>query len=139
MSGIESILKTIESNFGISDDAEITLEMDPGTFDSNRLKRLKSIGINRVSMGVQSFNDETLVKCGRSHCVNDVNNAINDLKSAGIDNYNIDLISSLPNVSIGQWEETLRTAVSTGCTHISIYDLQIEEKTAFGRWFSPGN
>ena len=113
--------------------------MDPGTFDAERIQNLMKIGINRVSMGVQSFNDITLKSCGRAHTVNDVNNAINDLSISGLNNYNIDLISSLPNVTINEWEETLNIAVSIRPNHISIYDLQIEEKTAFGNWFSPGN
>mmetsp|Transcript_23492 Transcript_23492/g.32150 ORF Transcript_23492/g.32150 Transcript_23492/m.32150 type:complete len:323 (+) Transcript_23492:172-1140(+) len=112
--------------------------MDPGTFDTLRLMKLRDMGINRISMGVQSFNDTILKSCGRAHSANDVFAALQCLNEAHIDSYSIDLISSLPGMDLELWSNTLHMAGSLGPPHLSVYDLQIEEKTAFGRWYSPG-
>eukprot|EP01035_Chromulina_nebulosa_P055342 gene55342-75841_t len=134
---IGRILTEIRCRFSISSTAEITLEMDPGTFDEARVLELKNIGINRVSMGVQSFDDTILKACGRAHSSEQVIAAITALASAGMENFSIDLISSLPKMGLKEWSETLHMACSFRPPHISIYDLQVEERTAFGRWYSP--
>lgn len=136
--GISEILDEISKQIGIEDGAEVTLEMDPGTFDMARLANLKSRGINRVSIGVQSFDDEMLKACGRAHNSLDVYNAMESFAKVGLENYSIDLISSLPGMTMEKWSETLRQACTFKPPHISVYDLQIEDKTAFGRWFKPG-
>jgi coproporphyrinogen III oxidase-like Fe-S oxidoreductase len=115
-------------------DPEITFEVDPGTFDAPRLQYFQSLGINRLSLGIQSFNNLILEKCGRIHRLNDIEKAITDLEDSSFSNFNIDLISSLPYLTLPIWEETLRKAISTQAKHVSVYDLQIEEKSAFGRW-----
>jgi coproporphyrinogen III oxidase-like Fe-S oxidoreductase len=119
--------------------AEITLEADPGTFDATKLGEFHRIGINRLSIGVQSFDNEILRRCGRAHTAEDVTRALEAVKvSAFRDNFSIDLISSLPYLTIPLWKDTLLRAIDTGCSHCSIYDLQVEDKTAFGRWYTPG-
>ena len=135
---INALINHLETNFGIEKTAEITLEMDPGTFDLEKLIEYKNAGINRISMGVQSFDQEVLSSCGRAHSAVDVEIAITNLHLAGIDNFSIDLISSLPGVTLEMWLKTLEKAVESKCNHISVYDLQIEDKTAFGRWYKPG-
>lgn len=113
--------------------------MDPGTFDAEKLTQLNEAGITRLSLGVQSFDSEVLRKAGRAHTVDDVARALNLVLSSKFkDNFSIDLISSLPGLSIELWQETLEKAAASGCSHVSVYDLQIEDKTAFGRWYSPG-
>lgn len=132
------ILSTLDDCIGSISGAEITLEMDPGTFDRATAVAFAKSGVNRVSLGVQSFDNGVLESCGRAHRTEDVYRAFDDLSAAGIDNISVDLISSLPHVSEDLWEKTLHAAVGTGCPHISVYDLQIEDGTAFGRWYSPG-
>jgi coproporphyrinogen III oxidase-like Fe-S oxidoreductase len=137
--GILQILSKLRSLVGISEDAEVTLEMDPGTFDMEKLLQLRAAGITRLSLGVQSFDKDVLKKCGRAHTVEDVDRALKLVMSSDFkDNFSVDLISSLPGLSVGLWQETLQKAAGSGCSHISVYDLQIEDKTAFGRWYSPG-
>lgn len=124
--------------FGLSDDCEITLEVDPGTFDESFLQAVHSLGVNRLSVGIQSFDDDVLKKCGRAHTAAQAIDAIEKIHRSAINNFSIDLISSLPFLTLDKWESTLRAATDTGSTHMSIYDLQVEDKTAFGRWYSPG-
>lgn len=113
--------------------------MDPGTFDIEKLRRLRNAGVTRLSLGVQSFDAAVLKKCGRAHTVEDVDRALGlVLGSEFKDNFSIDLISSLPGLSLDLWQETLEKAAASGCSHVSVYDLQVEDKTAFGRWYSPG-
>ena len=138
-SGIDQILTELKSTVGFAHNSEITLEMDPGTFDSEKLVQLRAAGVTRLSLGIQSFDSEILKKCGRAHTVDDVARALKlVLASEFKDNFSIDLISSLPGLTIDLWQDTLEKAAASGCSHISVYDLQIEDKTAFGRWYSPG-
>lgn len=122
----------------ISENCEVTMEIDPGTFSLEYLRQIKSLGINRLSMGIQSFDNEALQLTGRSHTFEDIEGAIDMVQKSGIDDYNIDLISSLPRMTPIKWQQTLRKATEIGCSHVSVYDLQIEENTAFGRWYTPG-
>jgi coproporphyrinogen III oxidase-like Fe-S oxidoreductase len=132
-------LKTLQSTLGFASNAEITLEMDPGTFDDDKLVKLRDAGVTRLSLGVQSFDSEILRKCGRAHTVDDIANSLRLVMASDFkDNFSIDLISSLPGLSDETWQNTLDSAASCGCSHISVYDLQIEDKTAFGRWYTPG-
>lgn len=136
--GIETILNHLRTTFRLSSSTEITFEMDPGTFDYDRILRLRTFGINRLSIGVQSFREDMLKVCGRVHTVSDVSQALNDLSRAQWDNFSIDLISSLPHHTMNSWRETLQSAIQSNCPHISVYDLQVEDKTAFSKWYSPG-
>ena len=96
---MREILSTVDHYVGIGSSTEVTLEMDPGTFDRGTAKAFKNTGINRVSLGVQSFNDTVLEYCGRAHRRQDAYKAMEDLAAVGIDNVSIDLISSLPYVT----------------------------------------
>lgn len=135
---ISQILYKLNIIYGIDEETEVTLEMDPGTFDFKKIQELRKAGINRISLGVQSFDNDILSKCGRAHTDADILKAIFNINRCGITNYSIDLISSLPYLKLEKWEETLKRALAVDPTHISIYDLQVEDKTAFGRWYQPG-
>ena len=124
-------------NLGVSKDCEITMEVDPGTFDLEYLRRIKMCGVNRLSMGVQSFDLSALKSSGRAHSPEDIAASVNIIRESNIENFSMDLISSLPGMTMKLWKETLFTASNVGSTHISVYDLQVEDKTAFGRWYSP--
>ncbi|KAL6541251.1 hypothetical protein OROHE_010959 [Orobanche hederae] len=135
---VSSVLDTLSSKFGLCGDAEISMEMDPGTFDVVSMKTLMSLGVNRVSLGVQAFQDELLKACGRAHGVGEVYEAIEIVKACGVENWSLDLISSLPHQTPSMWEESLRLTLRAQPTHVSVYDLQVEQDTKFGVLYSPG-
>ncbi|CAJ1975011.1 unnamed protein product [Sphenostylis stenocarpa] len=135
---VSSVLETLRVKFGLCEDAEISMEMDPGTFDAEKMREMVALGVNRVSLGVQAFQEELLRSCGRAHGVLEVHEAIGVVKSCGVENWSVDLIASLPRQSSEMWEESLRLTIESQPTHVSVYDLQIEQGTKFGRLYSPG-
>lgn len=132
------VLEALDQQFGISADAEISMEMDPGTFDISQLQGYYASGVNRVSLGVQAFQPELLRACGRAHTVADIWAAVDIIRQVGVRNFSLDLISGLPHQTLEHWQATLEAAVAIAPTHISIYDLTIEPGTAFGRYYQPG-
>jgi len=132
------ILEKLDQRFGIWAGAEISMEIDPGTFDLNQLQGYRAAGVNRLSLGVQAFQTELLQVCGRSHTVSDVWAAVELIRQVGVPDFSLDLISGLPHQTLEQWQATLDFAVAIAPTHISIYDLTIEPVTAFGRYYQPG-
>ncbi|KAK4436918.1 Heme chaperone HemW [Sesamum alatum] len=135
---VSSVLDALSSKFGVCSNAEISMEMDPGTFDAGKLKELMNLGVNRVSLGVQAFQEELLKACGRAHGVREVYDAVKIVKSCGVENWSIDLISSLPHQTLSIWEESLQLTIQAQPTHVSVYDLQVEQDTKFGVLYSPG-
>ncbi|KAJ9140218.1 hypothetical protein P3X46_030891 [Hevea brasiliensis] len=135
---VASILDTLRRKFGLSEDTEISMEMDPGTFDAHKMDELMGLGVNRVSLGVQAFQGELLKACGRAHGVKEVYEAIEIMGSCGIENWSMDLISSLPHQTPQMWEESLRLTVQAQPKHVSVYDLQVEQGTKFGILYTPG-
>ena len=135
---IKQILSIVRGNFGIAPGAEISIEMDPGTFDRAKLQGFLAAGINRVSLGVQAFQDELLQACGRSHSVAEAEAAIALLQSEGVANWSIDLMLGLPHQSLAQWRSSLERAIEIGPAHTSVYDLIVEPKTVFARYYRPG-
>lgn len=135
---LQRILNLLNQRFGITADAEISMEMDPGTFSLEQVKGYQNAGVNRVSLGVQAFQDELLKACGRSHNSLDIFTAIELLRQVEIPDISLDLISGLPHQTLEQWQASLEAAVQLAPTHISSYDLIIEPVTAFGRQYSPG-
>ena len=129
---VSSVLEILSSKFGLCADAEISMEMDPGTFDSKKLKEFIDLGVNRVSLGVQAFQQELLKSCGRAHGIDEVHEAIEIVGSCGIGNWSMDLISSLPHQTPEMWEESLQLTIKAHPTHVSVYDLQVEQDTKFG-------
>jgi putative oxygen-independent coproporphyrinogen III oxidase len=134
---IKQLLDAIDAKHGISRNAEITLECDPGTFDESKLQAYVDAGITRVSLGCQSFDDEALAAAGRAHRRCDALDAVDVVKRVGPrDGWSLDLISGLPGTTPEGWMETLDEAYSLDPPHVSSYDLQVEEGTAFGKWYS---
>ena len=136
---LQSILTTLEQRFGIASKVEISMEIDPGTFDFAHIAGYRSLGVNRVSLGVQAFQEELLKTAGRSHSLVDIFTAIELIHKVEIPEFSLDLISGLPHQSLEQWQDSLTQAVAATPTHISIYDLTIEPGTAFNRYYKPGD
>lgn len=116
----------------LSDNAEISLEANPGTIDLPRLKELRAVGFNRISIGVQSFNDQALKRLGRIHNASDAINACKNAQQAGFYNYNIDIMHGLPRQDVALALYDLHTALQMESTHLSWYELTLEEGTVFG-------
>ncbi|MEH2158806.1 radical SAM family heme chaperone HemW [Nostoc sp.] len=136
---LQRIVTELEKHFGIASGAEISMEIDPGTFDLAHIAGYRSAGVNRVSLGVQAFQSELLQRAGRSHSVEDIFAAVELIHQVEIPEFSLDLISGLPHQSLDQWHDSLLKAVAIVPTHISIYDLTIEPGTAFGRYYKPGD
>ena len=137
-SQLEKILNALDQRFGIADTAEISMEMDPATFELAHAQGYKAAGINRVSLGAQAFQDEMLAASGRFHRSKDIVQAVKTLRTAGFENISLDLISGLPHQTMAHWEASLQAAIALNPTHLSIYDLVVEPQTAFARYFTPG-
>ena len=135
---VEEILDKLARRFGIASAAEISMEMDPATFDLDHVKGYRSAGINRVSVGVQAFQDDLLAAAGRFHRRADVVRSLSLLHKAGFTNISLDLISGLPHQTMAHWVESLEEAIALNPAHISTYDLIVEPQTAFARYFTPG-
>ena len=138
--GTPSILKGSETarifhalfdNFDISPDAEITMEVNPGTVSEEKAEAWKACGINRLSIGLQSADDRELKMLGRIHTFEAFLDTWRIVRRAGFDNVNIDLISALPGQTPEGWEKTLRTVAELDPEHISAYSLIVEEGTPF--------
>ncbi|MEH2423208.1 MAG: radical SAM family heme chaperone HemW [Nostoc sp.] len=136
---LQRILRELEKRFGIAPGAEISMEIDPATFDLAHISGYRSAGVNRVSLGVQAFQEELLQRAGRSHSVEDIFAAVELIHQVEVPKFSLDLISGLPHQSLDQWQDSLTKAVALLPTHISIYDLTIEPGTAFGRYYKPGD
>jgi putative oxygen-independent coproporphyrinogen III oxidase len=136
---LQSILTTLEQRFGMASQVEISMEIDPGTFDLAHIAGYRQSGVNRVSLGVQAFQEELLKTAGRSHSLVDIFTAIDLIHQVEIPEFSLDLISGLPHQTLAQWQDSLTKAVAATPTHISIYDLTIEPGTAFNRYYKPGD
>lgn len=130
-----SDVKKIRSICLLADDAEVTMEVNPGTVDFESLVRYRKAGINRLSIGVQSFNDEELEFLGRIHSAEDAERCFYDARRAGFENINIDLIFGFPGNTLEMWKKTLKRVIDLQPDHISFYSLQIEEETPLYEMF----
>jgi putative oxygen-independent coproporphyrinogen III oxidase len=133
------ILESLSTKFGIASGAEISMEIDPGTFDLAQIQGYLQAGVNRVSMGVQAFQDNLLTVCGRSHSVADIYAAAELFDRSGVQNWSLDLISGLPQQTIADWEASLKCAIDLNPNHISCYDLIVEAQTPFAKQYQPGD
>ena len=129
--GFDSLLTGLRERVVFADDIEITMEANPGTYEHDRFKRYRDVGINRLSLGVQSFQDEKLKALGRIHCAAEAREAISSLQYIGFDNFNIDLMHGLPDQTTEDALFDLQTAIDLKPTHISWYQLTIEPNTIF--------
>lgn len=135
---LAKILNVLDRHLQIAPDAEISIEIDPGTFDLSKLQGYLDLGINRFSLGVQSFDSELLKICGRTHDLADIYNSLDLLRQAQITNFSLDLITGLPHQNIEQCQESLFQAIEIAPAHLSCYDLVLEPTTAFGKQYQPG-
>ena len=130
---LQRIFDAVNAHFSVTHDAEVTVECAPGTLTPKVLDALLGCGVNRVSLGVQSFVDAEAAAVGRLHKRETVLDDIARLRSAGILNLNVDLIAGLPHQTPESWELSLSETVATGAPHVSVYMLEIDEDSRLGR------
>jgi oxygen-independent coproporphyrinogen-3 oxidase len=132
-SSIEQVLTLLADSFRIENGAEITLETNPGTVDLSKLRAFRSAGVNRLSVGVQSFHDDELRFLSRIHSAREAKECLRDACKAGFDNVSLDLIFALPQQTKERWVSNLRQAVELGPKHLSCYSLIVEPSTPLWR------
>src|SRR5580658_4257300 len=130
---LERIFAAVRQQFDVSPEAEVTVECAPGTLSGAVLESLLRCGVNRVSLGVQSFVDQEAAAVGRLHKRAVVLEDITRLRAAGITNINVDLIAGLPHQTAESWEFSLAETVATGAGHVSVYMLEVDEDSRLGR------
>jgi len=135
---IEKILGSIQASFKVAPNAEITIEANPGDLDAAACAGILDQGVNRLSIGVQSLNNDLLNLLGRRHQASEAVEAFESARQAGFDNVNLDLMYGLPNQSMDQWRQTLDSLIGLAPEHISLYALGIEEGTPMHRWLEDG-
>lgn len=128
---IKKIVNGIKDDFTVAGDSEITIEANPATITEEKLEAYLECGINRISVGVQSFDNSILNLLGRAHNKNDALNAVRMAKKAGFRNINVDLMFGIPGQTMKMWTDTVRQCIFLEPQHISLYSLQIEEGTPF--------
>ncbi|RYG74744.1 oxygen-independent coproporphyrinogen III oxidase [Lentibacillus lipolyticus] len=138
ISQLKALMQLIDSKFDIDNCLEFSIEANPGDFDEEKVKLLNSYGVNRVSLGVQVFDNTMLEQLGRLHQVKDVYRTVDMLQRNGFYNISLDLIYALPNQTVEQFRQTLDEAVAFGLPHYSAYALQIEPKTVFYQRYRKG-
>ena len=128
---LEKLLNGIRSTYSLPKGAEFTMEANPESISFEKLKIMRDYGVNRLSMGVQSFNNDILKKIGRIHTAEQVYTSVADARRAGFENMTIDLIFRLPNQTMADFEDSLKKALELDLPHYSIYALILENKTVF--------
>jgi oxygen-independent coproporphyrinogen-3 oxidase len=135
---VRALLDAARAHFTLDADAEITLEANPGTLEYGHLDELRAAGVNRLSMGAQSFDPALLKWMGRIHTPREIETAFAAARTAGFDSVNLDFIYALPGQSLETWQRTLDHAVALGPDHLSLYSLIVEEGTPLYTWVSQG-
>jgi putative oxygen-independent coproporphyrinogen III oxidase len=131
---IAVLLAEIRNLVAVAPTAEITLEANPGTFESQKFAEFRALGINRLSIGIQSFDDRHLKKLGRIHNAGQAFSAVDMAKQAGFDNFNLDLMFGLPDQTIAESLVDIQSAITLNPTHLSFYQLTLEPNTYFHRF-----
>lgn len=126
---VSFVLDTVKKCFHVAEDAEVTLEIDPGTASPDALREFRRTGINRASFGAQTFDDDELRRLGRAHTSADVRRTMMDLRDAGFDNVSLDLIAGLPSQTLAAWQRNVQQALALRPEHLSLYLLEIHEGT----------
>lgn len=129
----KQLFRCLKDNFEFSSRIEITVEANPGTVNASKIENLLSLGINRMSIGIQSFDDSELKTLGRIHTSDEAMEAIDLLKNAGLENFSVDLMYGIPGQTMETWKETLSKATGLSPAHISSYELTPEEETPLSR------
>ena len=135
---IEAVLTCLHATFRIASGVEITIEANPGTVTRESLAAFRSLGVNRLSVGIQSFHDHELAFLGRIHDRVEAFRCMDCSRNAGFENIGLDLIYSIPGQTLQQWEENLRTAVDVAPRHIAAYSLIVEDRTPLARMVEAG-
>jgi oxygen-independent coproporphyrinogen-3 oxidase len=135
---LERLFVTISQKFVVRNDAEVTVECAPGTLSPPMIEALRRCGVNRVSLGVQSFVDLEAASVGRLHKRTSVHEDIASLRAAGIENINVDLIAGLPHQTAQSWEFSIAETIATGVTHVSVYMLEVDDDSRLGRELMAG-
>jgi oxygen-independent coproporphyrinogen III oxidase len=130
---LQRLFDAVRGQFSVRPDAEVTVECAPGTLSSRLLEALQRCGVNRVSLGVQSFVDREAAAVGRLHKHATVLEDIAHLRAAGISNINIDLIAGLPHQSAESWQESLQQVIASDVPHASVYMLEVDDDSRLGR------
>ena len=136
---MERIFEALHEVFEIAEDAEITVEANPGTVTQEKLSAYRKLGINRISFGLQSADNGELKLLGRIHTYEQFLESYEMARTAGFTNINIDLISAIPKQTVRSWEETLKRIIRLKPEHISAYSLIIEEGTSFAKLYGEGS
>lgn len=136
---LERIIKSIRENYHCTSEIEISTEANPTCLPSEYLKSLRDIGINRLSLGMQSSSEKDLKILGRSHSFKDVESSVDNARKAGLSNINLDLIFGIPFQTIKSFEKTLMAAVDLSPSHLSLYALSLEDSTPLGIQISKGD
>ncbi len=123
------LFNCLRNNFNFSSSAEITVEANPGTINESKINTVLSLGVNRLSIGIQSFNNDELKTLGRIHSSEDASRSIEIIKKEGINNFSVDLMYGIPGQTMDSWHNSISTAVGLSPTHISAYELTPEENT----------
>ena len=137
------VLEAVHRRFRVLPDAEVTLELNPGTVTSEWLRTLRALGVNRASFGLQTFDDEELRRLGRTHTADDARRTLEGLREAGFDNVSFDLIAGLPEQTLSGWSRNLDEALALRPEHLSLYLLEVHEGTPLadhirrGLWRAP--
>lgn len=126
---LETLLSAVRTQFSVSSDVEITMEMNPGTVTSETLSGFRALGVNRASFGAQTFDDAELARLGRSHTAADTRRTFIQLREAGFDNVSLDLIAGLPGQSLEGWKRNLDEAFAMRPEHLSFYLLEVHQGT----------
>jgi oxygen-independent coproporphyrinogen-3 oxidase len=135
---MQRLLNACRTAFAIDADAEITMEANPGTLNEGQLAGLRAAGINRLSMGAQSFDAQLLKTLGRIHTPEEIDQAVSAARAAGFTSINIDFMFGLPGQTMRHWQETLTHALELHPEHFSLYSLIVEEGTNFFTWVHEG-
>ena len=135
---VERILNAVHARFSVTENAEVTMEMNPGTVTLETLREFRRLGINRASYGAQTFDDEELRRLGRSHSADDVRTTISLLREAGFDNTSFDLIAGLPAQSLRSWSRNLDEALALRPEHLSFYLLEVHQGTPLAAQIAHG-
>ena len=140
---VERIVEAVDRRFRIHPDAEITMEMNPGTLAPETLRAFRSAGVNRASFGAQTFDERELRRLGRTHTAEDARRTLQDLRDAGFGNISFDLIAGLPEQPLSVWSRNLDEALALRPAHLSLYLLEVHEATPLaeqirrGMWRAP--
>ncbi|MBN1641412.1 MAG: radical SAM family heme chaperone HemW [Anaerolineae bacterium] len=135
---LAALIGAARASFGLDADAEVTVEANPGTVSQATLRALRAAGVNRLSLGVQSFHDHVLGLLGRVHDAAEARDAVRAARDAGIENLSLDLMFGLPGQTMSGWREDVRQALALAPAHLSLYALTVEAGTPLAAWIDAG-